>query len=71
MATKKEIKDYAEERFFEVFGQIDDFETERSLLMEGISAFRTKEEVDECLEILLEVYKKHMEEWSTVPKALE
>ena len=71
MPTKKEIKDYAEDRFFEVFGQLDDFEQEYQILREGISAFRTKEEVDESLEILLEVYKKHMEEWSVVPKAME
>lgn len=69
--TKKEIKEYAEDRFFEVFGQLDDFETEYQLMREGISAFRTKAEVDECLEILLEVYKQHMEEWSPIPKALE
>ena len=71
MATKKEIKDYAEDRFFEVFGQVDDFETEYSMLMEELTSCRTQKAVDECLERLLEVYKDHMEEWSAIPKALE
>lgn len=69
MTAKKEIKDYAEDRFFEVFGQLDDFETEYQLMREGISALRTKEEVDECLEILLEVYKQHYEDFMVEPKA--
>jgi hypothetical protein len=71
MATKKEIKLYAEDKFFEVFGQVDDFETEWSMLSEELSDFRTNSDVDECLERLLEVYKEHMEDWSPVPKALE
>jgi hypothetical protein len=71
MATKKEIKLYAEDKFFEVFGQVDDFETEWLMLSEELSDFRTNSDVDECLERLLEVYKEHMEDWSPVPKALE
>ncbi len=71
MATKKEIKLYAEDKFFEVFGQVDDFETEWSMLSEELSDFRTNSDVDECLGRLLEVYKEHMEDWSPVPKALE
>jgi hypothetical protein len=71
MATKKEINDYAKDRFFEVFGQVDDFETEYSMLMEELTSCRTQKAVDECLERLLEVYKDHMEEWSAIPKALE
>ena len=71
MPTKKEIKDYAEDRFFEVFGQVDDFETEYQMMREELASCRTQKAVDECLEILLEVYKNHMEEWSVVPKALE
>ena len=71
MTTKKDIQNYAEDRFFEVFGQVDEFETEYSMLKEELSDFRTKADVDECLERLLEVYKEHMEDWSPVPKALE
>ncbi len=71
MATKKEIKLYAEDKFFEVFGQVDDFETEWSMLSEELSDFRTISDVDECLKRLLEVYKEHMEDWPPVPKAME
>lgn len=71
MTTKKDIQNYAENRFFEVFGQVDEFEAEYSMLKEELSDFRTKVDVDECLERLLEVYKEHMEDWSPVPKALE
>lgn len=71
MATKKEIRLYAEDKFFEVFGQVDDFETEWSMLSEELSDFRTNSDVDECLKRLLKVYKEHMEDWSPVPKAME
>lgn len=71
MITKKEIKIYAEDRFFELFGQQDDFETEWALLMEEVTACRTQAAVDDYLEILLEQYKASMEDWSPIPKALE
>lgn len=71
MITKKEIKIYAEDRFFELFGQQDDFETEWALLMEEASSCRTQKEIDDYLEILLEQYKESMEDWSPIPKALE
>lgn len=69
MTAKKEIKDYAEDRFFEVFGQVDDFENEYSMLMEELASCRTQKAIDECLEILLEVYKKHYEDFMVEPKA--
>ncbi len=69
--TKKEIQDYAENRFFEVFGQLDDFEQEYSMMNEELASCKTLKAVDDCLEILLEVYKNHMEDWSPIPKAIE
>ena len=69
--TKKELKLYAEDRFFELFGQQDEFETEWSMLMEEVATCKTQAAVDEYLEILLEQYKESMEDWSPIPKALE
>ena len=68
-STKKELREYADDRFFEVFGQIDDFEQEESMMMEELSSFKTKEDVDNCLEILLEVYENHYEDWQPEPNA--
>jgi hypothetical protein len=70
-STKKEIRGYAEDRFFEVFGQLDDFEQEYRMMGEELASCKTQKAVDECLEILLEVYQNYMEEWSPIPKALE
>lgn len=67
--TKKELNEYAEDRFFEVFGQLDDFEQEYRMMGEESSGFKTKADVDNCLEVLLEVYKDHYEDFMVEPKA--
>jgi hypothetical protein len=41
------------------------------MMGEELASCKTQKAVDECLEILLEVYQNYMEEWSPIPKALE
>jgi hypothetical protein len=69
--TIKNLKLYAEDRFYEVFGNVDDFETENEMLRQEFEwkNLKTKEDVEELLERLLEVYKDNYEDWQPEPKA--
>ncbi len=69
--TTKKLKDYALDRMFEVFGQSDDYEMEYSMLMNEISSLRSKGDVDEYIDLLLEQYKDHYEDYMPKPKAWE
>lgn len=69
--SKFDIEKYANDRFDALFGSVDDFEQERQMLLERMSDLRTKSDVDECLEILLEVYKDHYEDYMPQPKSWE
>jgi hypothetical protein len=69
--TKKELREYADDVMFEVFGGQDDFEQEYSLMSEELASIKTKDAIKEYADLLLEQYKEHMEEWSPIPKALD
>ncbi|QWE06045.1 hypothetical protein [Polynucleobacter sp. JS-JIR-5-A7] len=69
--TKKELREYAMDRMFEVFGGQDDFESEYSMMDEELASLKTKEAVDEYVDLLLEQYKEHFEDWMPEPKAWE